>query len=147
AGSTTASSPANRSPPARRGESGSPTNSAAYSSTTLPRAGSPFTTPAEPSASPAKPCCRRSSAASWKPSSPAPAAATAYVSTCPAPPTPYSDHDNQRKEQCDHASKQSAMSPSTNQVVPVQVTAALRSAVWQPRPGRNPCEWSENLGS
>ena len=34
-----------------------------------------------------------------------------------------------------------------NQVVPVQVRATSRSAVWQPRPGRNPCDRSENVGS
>src|SRR5439155_3065086 len=112
-GSTTASSPASRSRPARHGESDSPTNCAAWPSTTLPRAGSPSTTPAEHSASPAKRSCRRSSAVSWTPSSPAPDAAKACVSTFPAQPTPYSDHDNQRKEQCDHASKQALMSPST----------------------------------
>ena len=34
-----------------------------------------------------------------------------------------------------------------NQVVPVQVLATSRSAVWQPRPGRNPWDRSENCGS
>ena len=43
--------------------------------------------------------------------------------------------------------KQSAMSPSMNQTVPVQVWATSRSAVWQPRPGRNPWEEAENVGS
>ena len=43
--------------------------------------------------------------------------------------------------------KQSAMSPSMNQAVPVQVWATSRSAVWQPRPGRNPWDRSENVGS
>src|SRR6266704_5107969 len=100
------------SPPAPPGESGSPTNCAACSSTTPPPAGSPCTTPAEPSASPARPCCRRSSAANWTPSSPAPDAGKAYASTFPTPPTPYSDHDNQRKEQCDHASNAARRSAS-----------------------------------
>src|SRR6266536_284058 len=75
------------------------------------------------------------------------ASGKAYVSTFPTPPTPYSDHDNQPKEQCDHASKQSAMSPSMNQVVPVHVEAISSSAVWQPRPVRNPCDLGENCGS
>jgi hypothetical protein len=35
------------------------------------------------------------------------------------------------------------MSPSMNQVVPVQVLATSRNAVWQPRPGRNPWDRSE----
>jgi hypothetical protein len=39
------------------------------------------------------------------------------------------------------------MSPSMNQVVPVQVLATSRNAVWQPRPGRNPWERSEKVGS
>ena len=43
--------------------------------------------------------------------------------------------------------KQSEMSPSMNQVVPVQVFATSRSAVWQPRPGRKPWDRSENRGS
>jgi len=43
--------------------------------------------------------------------------------------------------------KQSARSPSTNQLVPVQVWATSRNAVWQPRPGRKPWERSENVGS
>jgi hypothetical protein len=43
--------------------------------------------------------------------------------------------------------KQSAISPSMNQVVPVQVLATSRSAVWHPRRGRKPCEQLENCGS
>jgi reverse transcriptase-like protein len=43
--------------------------------------------------------------------------------------------------------KQSAISPSMNQLVPVQIWATYRSAVWQPRPGRSPWERSENVGS
>src|ERR671915_1958814 len=42
--------------------------------------------------------------------------------------------------------KQSEISPSINQVVPVQVSAILDNAVWQPRRGRKPCESSENWG-
>lgn len=57
------------------------------------------------------------------------------------------DQDNQRKEQYDHASKQSAMSPSINQVVPVHRSATSLSAVWHPLPARKPCERSENRGS
>ena len=34
-----------------------------------------------------------------------------------------------------------------NHVVPVQVSRISRSAVWHPRPFRNPCDWSENTGS
>jgi hypothetical protein len=34
-----------------------------------------------------------------------------------------------------------------NQVVPVQVLATSRSAVWQPFPGRNPWDRPENVGS
>src|SRR5664280_2207553 len=36
---------------------------------------------------------------------------------------------------------------SMNHLVPVQVRSTSRSAVWQPLLGRNPCEWSENVGS
>jgi hypothetical protein len=43
--------------------------------------------------------------------------------------------------------KQSEMSPSMNQVDPVQDTAISVSAVWQPRPGRKPYERPENVGS
>jgi hypothetical protein len=43
--------------------------------------------------------------------------------------------------------KQSEISPSISQAVPVQVLATSRSAVWQPRAGRNPCDRSENWGS
>ena len=43
--------------------------------------------------------------------------------------------------------KQSRMSPSMNQVVPFQVCSISVSAVWQPRPGRNPWEEAENRGS
>ena len=43
--------------------------------------------------------------------------------------------------------KQSARSPSMNQAVPVQVFATSVNAVWQPRPGRNPWERSEKVGS
>jgi hypothetical protein len=43
--------------------------------------------------------------------------------------------------------KQSEMSASMNHVVPVQVSATSRRAVWQPRPGRNPCDRPENIGS
>src|SRR5664279_3795713 len=41
--------------------------------------------------------------------------------------------------------KQSEMSASMNQVVPLQVSATCRNAVWQPGPERNPCEWSETV--
>ena len=41
--------------------------------------------------------------------------------------------------------KQSEMSPSMNQVVPVQVLRISRSAVWHPRPFRNPCDRSGEL--
>src|SRR6266536_4277661 len=44
------------------------------------------------------------------------ASGKAYVSTFPAPPTPYSDHENQRKEQCEHASKKSRISASSTQL-------------------------------
>ena len=43
--------------------------------------------------------------------------------------------------------KQSEMSPSMNQVVPVHWFATSLSAVWQPRRERKPCERSENVGS
>jgi len=43
--------------------------------------------------------------------------------------------------------KQSQMSPSMNQVVPVQTSSTSRSAVWQPRPGRKPWDRPENCGS
>ena len=68
AGSTTASSPASRSPPALPGGSASPMSCAACSRTTRPKAGSPSTTPAARSASPARPFCRRSSAGTSMPS-------------------------------------------------------------------------------
>ena len=34
-----------------------------------------------------------------------------------------------------------------NQCVPFQVSTTSVNAVWQPRPGRNPWERSENRGS
>jgi hypothetical protein len=37
--------------------------------------------------------------------------------------------------------------PSMNQCVPFQTDTTSSSAVWQPRPGRNPWEWSENRTS
>jgi hypothetical protein len=43
--------------------------------------------------------------------------------------------------------KQSEMSPSMNQTVPVQVWLISRNAVWQPFPLRNPCDRPENVGS
>jgi hypothetical protein len=43
--------------------------------------------------------------------------------------------------------KQSEMSPSMNQTVPVHLAATSLKAVWQPRPERKPCERPENRGS
>src|SRR2546421_5623467 len=43
--------------------------------------------------------------------------------------------------------KQSEMSPSISQVVPVHVLTTSVNAVWQPRRGRNPCDRSEKDGS
>ena len=43
--------------------------------------------------------------------------------------------------------KQSEISPSTNQVVPVHVLWMSRSAVWHPRFFRNPWDHLENRGS
>src|SRR5579863_2775506 len=42
--------------------------------------------------------------------------------------------------------KQSDMSPSMNQVVPVHFLDTSVSAVWHPRPGRKPCDRPENCG-
>ena len=69
-----------------------------------------------------------SSAANSAPSSSAPDAGKACVSSSPPPKTACSNQAQSAKEQCDHASKQSEMSPSINQVVPVQVfvTSAVR---------------------
>src|SRR3954467_4902011 len=41
----------------------------------------------------------------------------------------------------DAISKQPLISPSMNHFAPVQVRLTSRKAVWQPRPGRNPCEF------
>ena len=146
-GSATGSSPASNSPRARPGASGSPTRSAPCSSTTPPTAGWPCWRPPSPTVCPAKPSCNVSSAVSSKPCTSAPDAEKACVSSPHPPRKDCFDHDNQRKEQCDTTSKQSEISASMNQVVPAQVFATSRSAVWQPRPGRNPCERSEKQGS
>jgi hypothetical protein len=129
------------------GESGSTTPCARCSSTTPPPATWPCSRRPWHTECPARRCCSVSSAANSKPSTRAPDDEKACVSNPRPPRKDCFDHDNQRKEQCDDASKQSAMSVSTNQVVPVQVLATSRSAVWQPRPGRNPWERSENVGS
>ena len=83
AGSATASSPANNSPPAHPGGSASPTRSAPCSSTTPPTAGWPCWRPPSPTACPAKPSCNVSSAANCKPSTSAPDAEKACVSSHP----------------------------------------------------------------
>ena len=69
--------------------------------------------PPSPTACPAKPSCNVSSAANCKPSTSAPDAEKACVSSPQPPRKDCFDHDNQRKEQCDNASKQASMSPST----------------------------------
>ena len=74
-----------------------------------PKAGWPCSKPPTPTASPAKPLPNVSNAASSKPSTSAPDDEKACVSH-PPHKTRYSDHDNERKEQCDHASKKSAIS-------------------------------------
>jgi DNA invertase Pin-like site-specific DNA recombinase len=112
AGWATASSPASRSPPARPGASASPTTSAPCSSTTRPRAGWPCWRPPSPTASHARPSCNVSSAASCKPSTSAPDDEKACVSSPQPRETACSDHDNQRKEQCDDASNAAVRSAS-----------------------------------
>jgi hypothetical protein len=70
-----------------------------------------------PMASPAKPSCNVSSAANCKPSTSAPDAEKACVSSPHPPQKDCSDHDNQRKPQCDEASKNFWMSKSMTQSV------------------------------
>src|SRR6478609_11272399 len=94
-------SPASNSPPARPGASGSLTRSATCSSTTPPTAGSPCWRPPSPTGCPAKPSCTVSSAASSKPSTCAPDAEKACVSSPHPPQKDCSNHDNQREQQCD----------------------------------------------
>ncbi len=62
-----------------------------------PAAGSPSPTPPRRSASPARPYCRRSSAASSAPSSPAPGAGKACVSRCQSPRMGCSEPRNQQR--------------------------------------------------
>ena len=111
----TGSSPASNSPPARPGGSGSPTTSAPCSSTTPPTAGSPCWRPPSPTACRAKPSCNVSSAANCKPSTSAPDAEKACVSSPQPARKDCFDHDNQRKEQCDNASKNFWISKSITQ--------------------------------
>ena len=84
---TTGSSPASRTPPARPGGSASTTSSARCSSKTRPPATSRSSTRCGSSASPARPCCSVSSAASCKPSTSATDAEKAceYWSHTPKP--------------------------------------------------------------
>jgi hypothetical protein len=44
-------------------------------------------------------------------------------------------------------SKQPLRSPSRNHLVPVPVCLISPKAMWHPRSGRKPCEWSLNCGS
>src|SRR6185295_6807144 len=76
--------------------------------------------PSWPTGCPAKPSCNVSSAASSKPSTCAPDAEKACVSSPHPPRKNCSNHDNQRKPQCDDASKQLAMSVSTTHRDPCQ---------------------------
>ncbi len=100
-GSTTDSSPASRSPPAPPGASASPNPSGISSPTTPPPAGFPSRSPPRPSASPGRQCCSVSSAANSAPSTSAPDAGKACVSSYPPPKTGCSSHPRAVKEQCD----------------------------------------------
>ena len=66
--------------PAHPGGSASPTTSVPSSSMTPPKAGLPCSRQPSPTASPARPCCSESNAASCAPSTSAPDAAKTYVS-------------------------------------------------------------------
>jgi DNA invertase Pin-like site-specific DNA recombinase len=113
AGLTTASSSASRSPPAHPGRSASPASCAPCSPTTPPTAGSPSPTPPKRSASPARPYCRRSSAASCMPYSPAPDAGKACVSSYQPPKTACSNqHNQQRSSMTMHPSRPGCRPPA-----------------------------------
>src|SRR5262249_3127609 len=79
-GCGTASSPASSLPPALPGRSASPRPCAARSDPTSPTGGCRWTRPPKSSASPGRPCCTRSSAASSPPSTSPAGAAKACVS-------------------------------------------------------------------
>ena len=116
---------------------------------TPPKAGWPCLRPPWRTASPARHCCTVSSAASSAPSTSAPDAGKACVSSLRPPPKDCFDHDNQRKEQCDHASNAADRSASTStpacSAFSVVNSAAIASA--QPRPGRNPYDRGSNRAS
>ena len=99
-GCATGSSPANSSPPARPGGSGSTRPSATASCPTSPTAGSGSTRPPTPSAWPAKPCCIRSNAANSRPSTSTADAAKAYASTSPATRLDCLINPDERHAQC-----------------------------------------------
>ena len=78
------------------------TESIRISSPTMPPpAGSPSRSPPHPSASPGRPCCSVSSAANSAPSTSAPDAGKACVSSYPPPKTGCPSHPRPVKEQCD----------------------------------------------
>src|SRR6185312_1281821 len=111
------------------------------SSTTPPTAGSPCWRPPSPTACPDRPSCSVSSAASSKPCTCAPDAEKACVSSPHPPRKDCSNHDNQRKPQCDEASKQLAISVSTTHRRPRQDSSmSTCSPSCAPRFGRNPNE-------
>jgi hypothetical protein len=99
-GCATASSPASSSLRALPGRSASPRPCAARSAPMSPRGGCRWTRPPKCSASPGRPCCTRSSAASsTRPTSPADAA-KACVSRSNAISLDYLTHHTKRKAQC-----------------------------------------------
>ena len=78
-----------------------------------PPDGSPSRSPPPPSASPGRPCCSVSSAATSAPSTSAPDAGKACVSSYPLPKTACSNHPPTVKEQCDDQSITSTTRRST----------------------------------
>src|SRR5713101_2639849 len=107
--------------------------------TTPPTEASPSRSPPPPSASPARPCCSVSSAATSAPSTSAPDAGKACVSSYQPPKTACSSHPQAVKEQCDDQSTTGVTQHTAKTPAPSAPAACA------PRPPRavtrmTPCE-------
>ena len=119
------------------GASGSPTTSATCSSTTPPTAGSPCWRPPSPTACPDRPSCNVSSAANSKPSTSAPDAEKACVSSPHPPRKDCSNHDNQRKPQCNETSNEARLTTGGLEDLPsaVRITRSRHPLEGRSLPG------------
>lgn len=100
AGSATDSSPPSRSPPARLGASASTRPCVIGSDPRYPTAGSVSTRPPRHWALPDKPCCTRSNAANWRPSTSTADVAKGSVSRSNPTSMDYSTYPDRRRAQC-----------------------------------------------